>query len=173
MTAPLQMPLPNAKPITAVENKRAYRDALGRFATGVTIITTNGSQGPVGMTANSFASVSLEPALVLWSLAKSSGRFAPFAQAQHYSIHILAEEQTGLALSFAKNGAPFDLCDWHLSENSTPLIGECLARFDCQKSATHDAGDHLIIVGEVMSFEERTGKPLIFANSGFGGFEAE
>lgn len=152
------------------QNQRAYRNALGCFGTGVTLITTQGSQGPVGMTVNSFASVSLEPALVLWSLAKSSGRFSPFADAEYFCIHVLEQRQKDIALAFAQDGSAFNSCDWKVDSNGTPQIDETLTRFDCSLSATHDAGDHLIIVGAVEFFTVNDGKPLLFAQGSFGDF---
>lgn len=151
-------------------NQRAYRDALGNFGTGVTIITATGSEGPVGMTVNSFASVSLDPALVLWSLAKSSGRFAPFAEAQNYAIHVLCADQQDLASAFARNGNAFHACDWVLNGHGVPQIEGAIARFDCTRNAAHDAGDHLIIIGQVENFVHRQSEPLIFAKGSFGGF---
>lgn len=154
------------------DNTRAYRNALGRFATGVTVVTTHGSEGPVGMTVNSFASVSLEPPLVLWSLSKSSGRFTPFREAEHYAIHVLDEHQGFMATEFARNAEALNHCDWFKGNGQTPLINNTLARFECRTIAQHDAGDHVIIVGEVERVTAREGSPLVFAGGQFGGFAA-
>jgi len=152
------------------DNTRDYRDALGRFGTGVTIITVDTPRGPVGMTANSFASVSLEPALVLWSLEKSSGRFPAFDQADHYAIHVAAKHQRHLTLDFAKNATAFDGCNWQANEHGVPVIDDMLATFECTKEAVHDAGDHVIIVGRVDHVTLGEGEPLMFATGRFGGF---
>lgn len=149
---------------------RNLRDALGRFATGVTVITTQTANGPAGFTANSFASVSLDPALVLWSAAKTSARFPIFSQAKSYSIHILAEDQMPLASRFSRGGAGFDGLAQHQSVDGNPVIPAVLARFDCQLHATHDGGDHLIIVGRVVQFVLRNASPLVFNQGGFGRF---
>lgn len=152
------------------ENSRAYRDALGRFGTGVTVVTTGSAAGPVGITANSFASVSMEPALVLWSPAKSSRRFAHFANATHFAIHVLSHEQDAICHGFAHAQDSFDGLDWSIGTAGTPLIEGCLARFECRMSAIHDAGDHAIVVGAVERATMTDGAPLLFYKGRIGGF---
>ncbi|MEL6645030.1 MAG: flavin reductase family protein [Pseudomonadota bacterium] len=152
------------------ETSRAFRDALGRFATGVTVVTTATADGPLGITANSFASVSLDPPLVLWSPAKASRRFPAFEAATHYAIHVLAEDQSGLCGRFSKDGYDFDGLAWHRGKENVPLIDGCLARFECERVAAHDGGDHLIIVGRVLQAEMRDGAPLLFASGRYGRF---
>ena len=147
---------------------RVFRDALGKFATGVTIVTVQTEIGPVGMTVNSFASVSLDPALILWSLEKKSGRYSAFADSEHFAVHVLDETQADLALEFARNANAFNNCAWHVSDNGVPLVDGVLARFECKCTALHDGGDHSIIVGEVLQFGFRHGEPLIFASGKFG-----
>ncbi len=149
---------------------RAFRDALGQFGTGVTVITCECDQGPLGITANSFASVSLDPALVLWSPGKFSKRYPAFCDARHYAIHVLAEDQLGMGGAFAKDGFDFSVCDWYRSAENVPVIKGCLARFECRKVAEHDAGDHAIIVGEVIRAATAPGTPLLFAQGQYGGF---
>ena len=152
------------------DTARALRDALGRFATGVTVVTATGPDGPVGITANSFASVSLDPALVLWSPAKSSSRFPVFAEAGHFAIHVLGAEQRDLAAHFVRHGTEFDATGWQPGPGGVPLIPGCLARFACRRSAVHDAGDHVIVVGEVLEAAYRDGSPLVFQGGAYGGF---
>ncbi len=152
------------------ENERAFRDALGRFATGVTVVTTLSDQGPLGITANSFASVSLDPPLVLWSPARSSRRFPAFEAAEYYAIHVLGEDQVSLCQRFSRDGLEFEGLDWSPNKNGVPLIGNCLARFDCIREAAHDGGDHLIVLGRVRSAEFRDGAPLLFAAGNYGSF---
>ena len=158
--------------VPTAQNARDYRKALGLFATGVTVITAAGSQGPIGMTANSFSSVSLDPALVLWSLAKSSGRFQPFAEAKHYSIHVLCDDQEDVALQFASEANAFTDAHWHFDSNKVPCFEEALVRFDCERHAVHDGGDHIIIVGKVLNVSQRAGDPLVFAKGAFGRFSS-
>jgi len=155
-------------------NERAYRDALGQFATGVTVVTAMSADGPVGMTANSFASVSLEPPLVLWSPAKASTRHRYFAAARHYTIHVLCADQRDLAQAFAASGHEgFARFDWEESAEGVPLLGSCLARFECRQQACHDAGDHDIIVGEVKRALLREGPPLLYVRGVYGGFQLD
>lgn len=153
------------------ESHRAFRDALGRFATGVTVVTTNTPEGPLGITVNSFASVSLDPPLVLWSPAKSSRRYRAFTEAEHFAIHVMADDQAAISGGFIREGAAFDRLDWAPSEDTgTPLIEGCLARFECARHAVHDAGDHAIVLGRVLSAAYREGKPLLFVAGQYGHF---
>ncbi|MDR7127037.1 flavin reductase (DIM6/NTAB) family NADH-FMN oxidoreductase RutF [Pseudorhodobacter sp. 4114] len=155
---------------TPEDNPRAFRDALGRFATGVTVVTCATPDGPMGFTANSFAAVSLDPALVLWSPAKASSRFAPFAQAQHYAIHVLDAEHTGWLTRFGRGGAGFHGLSHEANAEGVPVIHGALARFDCAQHATHDGGDHLIVVGRVLRAAYREGAPLVFSQGAYGRF---
>ena len=149
---------------------RALRDALGRFATGVTVVTCATSAGPVGITANSFSSVALDPALVLWSIARTSTRFATFSAAQAFAIHVLSEEERDLAARFTRGGAGFDGLDWTPGPDGAPVISGTLARFDCRLHAAHDGGDHVILVGQVARASLRDGTPLLFSQGQFGRF---
>ncbi|NEX46848.1 flavin reductase family protein [Rhodobacter sp. ETT8] len=151
-------------------NPRAFRDALGRFATGVTLVTCATPGGPMGFLANSFAAVSLDPPLVLWSPAKSSSRFAHFAEARHYAIHVLEAAHADWLPRFARGGAGFDGLPHAVGAEGVPLIDSALARFDCVQHAAHDGGDHLIIVGRVLSAAYRDGAPLVFSQGAYGRF---
>lgn len=153
------------------DNARDFRNALGRFGTGVTIVTCATRAGPLGMTANSFASVSLDPPLVLWSPAKSSARYAAFAAAEHFAIHVASSAQSDLCASFARSGTAFDQCDWQEGAHNVPLLHTCLSRFECTKVAEYDGGDHAIIVGRVRRVTTGDGDPLLFYNGRFGGFK--
>lgn len=152
------------------ETARAFRDALGQFATGVTLVTIHGPDGPMGFTANSFSSLSLDPALVLWSPAKSSRRYPYFAAAPHFAIHVLSEDQGTLIERFGRTGAGFDGLDHELNAHRVPLIGGALARFECEMHATHEGGDHLIVVGRVTRVVCHGGAPLVFAAGRMGRF---
>jgi flavin reductase (DIM6/NTAB) family NADH-FMN oxidoreductase RutF len=152
------------------EGRRAFRAALGRYATGVTVVTTLNAQGPVGITANSFTSVSLDPPLVLWCPAKSSARFSAFAAATHYAIHVLAADQIELCYRFSRSGVDFTGIDPAETPEGLPLLHGCLARFDCAAHAAHDGGDHAILVGRVLRAFVRDGTPLLFWHSRFGDF---
>jgi flavin reductase (DIM6/NTAB) family NADH-FMN oxidoreductase RutF len=149
--------------------ERELRNALGCFATGVTVVTTMTDRGPIGITANSFASVSLDPPLVLWSPARRSSRFPAFEVATHFAIHVLAEDQRALADDFARSASPFDARPWTPGRGGAPLLDGCAARFECAHAAGYDGGDHLIVVGEVLAFTHSDARPLIFHRGGYGG----
>ncbi|MGR3485879.1 MAG: flavin reductase family protein [Paracoccaceae bacterium] len=141
---------------------RGFRDALGRFATGVTVVTAASADGPVGITANSFASVSLDPPLVLWCPAKSSARFTDFETAERFAIHVLGGRQQQVADGFTRDKHAFDGLDWAEGSDGVPLIDGCLARFDCALHESVDAGDHLVVLGRVLRAQARDGLPLLF-----------
>ena len=136
--------------------ERAFRDALGLYPTGVTVITTSTAQGIVGITANSFASLSLDPPLVLWSPARASRRFEVFATAQEFSIHVLAADQGDLCAHFTRDGTPPP------AGSAAGSLEDALVRFDCRLHASHDGGDHLLFIGLVTRVEMRKGAPLAF-----------
>ena len=145
----------------------AFRSALGRFATGITIITCSHDGQPMGITANSFASVSLDPPLVLWSPAKASRRHLAFSQATHFAIHILEAGQEALCHNFARPGDGFKNLEWQIGAQNVPLFPGCLARFECSLYAQHDAGDHTIIIGHVDRFEKNEGTPLVYSQGAY------
>ncbi|RNF34800.1 flavin reductase [Paracoccus methylarcula] len=152
------------------ENSREFRDALGRFGTGITVVTAASGEGPVGMTVNSFSSVSLDPPLVLWSPAKSSRRFAHFQAAEHFAIHVLSHRQEQICHGFSRSAYAFDKLDWVRNEQGVPLIEGCLSRFECRRRATYEGGDHMIVVGEVMRASTTDGAPLLFYRGSLGEF---
>lgn len=145
-------------------DKRALRNAFGRFATGVTVITTaDGSGAPVGLTVNSFSSLSLDPPLVLWSIDKSSSCRAVFEQAEGFVIHVLADGQEDLSRHFASAaGDRFASLDYGVNNRGYPLLEDSCARFQCRTAAVHEGGDHLILVGEVEAFDQSNRPPLLF-----------
>jgi 3-hydroxy-9,10-secoandrosta-1,3,5(10)-triene-9,17-dione monooxygenase reductase component len=144
--------------------QRQLRAALGTFATGVTIVTTTDADGlPVGVTASSFNSVSLDPPLILWSLAKSSLSYAAFAASGHFAVHVLADDQADLSARFARSQSDkWEGLEWRKGEEGSPLLNECLSLFECRTHAQYDGGDHVIFVGEVVGFEAHDKDPLLF-----------
>lgn len=146
-----------------------FRDALGRFPTGVTVVTAIDSQGwPVGVTANSYNSVSLDPPLVLWSLARSSGSMPAFMAAETFAIHVLSDAQEALALRFATRGNDKFLgLDYAMHEDGAPLLDGCSARFLCETTYRYEGGDHVIFVGRVRAFEHGDRPPLLFHGGRF------
>ena len=142
-------------------SERELRDAMGCFATGVTVVTTMTDRGPLGMTVSSFASV---------SLARKSARFAAFEAASHFAVHVLCEDQQSLAEIFANSGMEaFDDLEYTLGIGDVPLLDGCSARFECSHSAGHDGGDHLIVVGEVLRILAGDKRSLLFYRGGFSG----
>jgi flavin reductase (DIM6/NTAB) family NADH-FMN oxidoreductase RutF len=149
---------------------RELRNALGQYATGVCIISTvTDAQQAVGMTANSFASVSLDPPLVLWSLQNNSEMYSVYATARFFSINILSSEQLGHSNEYAKKGGhELAASHYQLGEYGSPIIHDALANFECELETTHDGGDHLIIVGRVRGMQQRAGaEPLLFFSGGY------
>ena len=142
----------------------AFRDALGSFATGVTIVTTRDAAGQdCGLTANSFNSVSLDPPMVLWSLARSSLSMDAFRDAEYFAVHILAADQEPLSNGFAKRGADkFAGLAPDRGAGDAPLLAGCAARFQCRTAYQYEGGDHVIFVGEVIAFDHDDRAPLLF-----------
>ncbi|MFP5305893.1 MAG: flavin reductase [Gammaproteobacteria bacterium] len=141
-----------------------FRKALGSFATGVTIITTRAPDGaPVGLTVNSFNSVSLDPPLVLWSLANSSLSLDAFRSAEHWAVHVLAADQEELSGRFARRGEDkFKGLELDQGAGGIPLLKGCAARFQCRTASQYQGGDHVIFIGEVLSFDRDETAPLVF-----------
>ncbi len=149
---------------------RDMRDALGRFATGVCVVTTTGEDGlPVGMTVNSFSSVSLDPPLILWSLQNSSDIYDTFANAGRFAVNVLALEQDGHSSLYAQKGDHRVEDDHHrMGEHDSAIIHDALVSFECELYAAHEGGDHLIIVGRVLDLQSRAdGDPLLFFSGGY------
>lgn len=146
------------------------RSALGRFATGVTIVTTVDEAGNrYGITANSYNSVSLDPPLVLWSLAKTSRSIAAFENCEAFAIHILSSHQEELAMRFASRGDVDKFAGLHLRQGhgGVPLFEECAAHFECITENRFEGGDHLIFLGRVINFERCDNDPLVFHDGRF------
>ena len=146
-------------------DSQQFRAALGMFATGVTIVTVRSADGGlVGLTANSFNSVSLDPPLVLWSLARRAGSMPVFTQGSHYAINILAADQKALAQRFATRDIDrFAGVAWSEGAGGAPVLEGTVATFECANRSRYEEGDHVIFVGEVERCTARAGaQPLIF-----------
>ncbi|MEM9172235.1 MAG: flavin reductase family protein [Pseudomonadota bacterium] len=142
------------------------RQALGSFATGVTVVTTSTNGKPVGVTISSFSSVSLTPPMVLWTLRKSSSSMSIFAQEAHFAVHILSQDQLTLCERFSTSHTErFSGLNYSISQYGTPRFPDCAGRFECRTVHQYDGGDHIIFVGEVMSFDTNSEvRPLLFHN---------
>ena len=149
---------------------RELRNSLGCFATGVCVITAVDADGDaVGITANSFSSVSIDPPLVLWCLQNGSDTYDTYATPRYFAINVLASEQLALSTECARRG-DHKLAPEHyrLGRNGAPIIRDALVSFECELEATHEGGDHLIIVGRVRDLQSRpTGDPLVFYAGGY------
>jgi flavin reductase (DIM6/NTAB) family NADH-FMN oxidoreductase RutF len=151
-------------------DSRQFRDALGEFATGVTIICARTGDGRyVGLTANSFNSVSLDPPLVLWSLARTSASLPAFEAAARYSVNVLSAEQTELARRFSRpHEDRFAAVSYRMGWADAPLIEGCVAWFECAHHGLHHAGDHTVFIGEVVTCARARGRGLVFHHGQFG-----
>ena len=140
------------------------RQALGRFVTGVTIVTCRDEHGaPVGLTANSFNALSLDPPLVLWSLRQASATTGAFAGASHFAINVLAADQVDLSRRFARpSSAKFDAGEWTDGQGGAPLLAGCVAVFECRRRSHHAAGDHVLFIGEVERIGGSAATPLVY-----------
>ncbi|GLS88244.1 flavin reductase [Cypionkella aquatica] len=138
-----------------LENRRLLRDAFGTFMTGVTIVTTMDDAGmPIGFTANSFSSVSLDPALLLVSIAKTSSNYARFLAAKGFAVNILAEDQKEVSNTFARPSEDrFAAVNWQAGPHGAPILAGVAAWFDCSTHQVIDAGDHAILIGRVEGFD--------------------
>jgi flavin reductase (DIM6/NTAB) family NADH-FMN oxidoreductase RutF len=146
-------------------DSRDFRDALGQFATGVAVVTTRTGAGEtVALTINSFASVSLDPPLVLWSLDRGSDRFQAFMQAARFAVNVLSDECLTLSQRLAKKGERHLRDEPHFDgQHDLPVLERALAHFECAVEARHEAGDHVIFIGRVLSFNHNDQrKPLLF-----------
>lgn len=153
--------------MTKQREHRSLRDAFGQFATGITVVTTLDKDGkPIGLTANSFASVSLEPPLVSWCVDKQSTRFTEFAAAEHYTISVLTQEQQAISDLFAQRSwddTVFDDVEWFGGPHGVPQLPDVGARFHCRTEHLYEGGDHLIIVGAVLEYDCDAQPPLLFS----------
>ncbi|MCC7327913.1 MAG: flavin reductase family protein [Burkholderiales bacterium] len=149
---------------------RQFRDTLAQFATGVTIICARASERRfVGFTANSFNSVSLDPPLILWSLARDADCLSALESAQRYTVNVLAAEQVALAHRFSRpHEDRFAGVDYRLGWADAPLIAGCVAWFECRHHSQQVAGDHVLFVGEAVTGERAAGRGLVFHHGRFG-----
>jgi flavin reductase (DIM6/NTAB) family NADH-FMN oxidoreductase RutF len=150
-----------------------FRDVVGAFATGVTVVTSRFGDSMAGMTLNSFTSVSLDPLMVLVSLAHGTRTLDRVRQSQKYAVNILARRQRDVALAFAKPGAPFAAEHTVVDPAGYVVVRHSLAILRCEVAHTFTAGDHDLVVGEVVDFEGSGGEPLIFHRGAFGGLDED
>lgn len=151
---------------------RDFRTALGAFGTGVTVITAAGADGArVGLTANSFSSVSLNPPMVLWSLSSFAPSMHVFQEASHYAVNVLGADHRELAMRFARSAEDkFAGTRFREGLGGAPVLEEALASFECRNAFRYYGGDHVIFLGVVEAYAHREGEPLLFCRGAFGRF---
>ena len=156
-----------------MDELKKFCQCPAKFATGVTVVTCADDNGkPYGITANSFSSVSLEPRLILWNVAKVSNSLQAFLDAKFFAINILGAGQQELSAHFAKSDHTlFETVEILRSDENVPLIPNTLACFECRTNQIHDCGDHYIIIGEVMRFDAGDAEPLLFFNGNYARLE--
>jgi 3-hydroxy-9,10-secoandrosta-1,3,5(10)-triene-9,17-dione monooxygenase reductase component len=150
-----------------------FREVLGHFATGVTIVTACEEGVPVGFSCQSFSALSLDPPMVLLAPAKSSTSWPRIAEAGAFCVNILSEDQEAICLNFAVSGGDkFDGVEWRAGTTGAPVIAGALASIECTLGAIYEGGDHELVTGHVVALEVGSGAPLLFYRSGFGRFVA-
>ncbi len=169
LAAPAE-PSAQARPVSGESSSRDFRSTLGRFATGVTVVTALASDDqPIGVTISSFNSVSLDPPLILWSLSVDSPKLESFRQASHFAVNILAAGQRNISNRFASRDKD-RFADLPVLEGlgGIPLIGGCCAWFECANETQYPGGDHLIFIGRVERFAQgEETSPLLFFNGAY------
>lgn len=148
-----------------------FKEVLGHFATGITIVTAMEDDGPVGFTCQAFSALSLDPPLVVLAPSKSSTSWPRIAAAGAFCVNILASSQEALCRSFAASGGDkFEGVGWSTEATGSPVLDGSLAFVDCELELVHDAGDHELVIGRVVDLGVGEGSPLLYYRSGFGAF---
>jgi flavin reductase (DIM6/NTAB) family NADH-FMN oxidoreductase RutF len=146
------------------------RDVLGHFASGVTVVTADTADGPLGFTCQSFSSLSLDPPLVVFAPARTSWTWPRLREIGHFCVNVLAEHQTALSQAFARSGVDkFVGVPWTRSRHGSPVLEDVVAWIDCELWAEYDGGDHTLVVSRVLDLgahPER--RPLLFHRGGYG-----
>ena len=161
-----------AAPITF--NSREFRDVLGHFATGVTVVTGMVDGQPVGLAANAFSSVSLDPPLILVCIAATSETWPAIRRTGAFAVNVLGEHQEGISRRFGRKDVDrFESVEWELSTTGAPIFPDALAWIDCVIHAEHSAGDHTVVIGRVVALARQPegGRPLLFFQGGYGRLE--
>ena len=158
-----------------LEQINSFKEAMGNYPTGVTVVTAfNEDQKPMGLTVNSFASVSLEPLLILWSIDKRVTSYDAFLKVDKFSVNILAADQEDLCKLFSsKVDDRFSQCDWKKSELNLPVLTNTLSVLQCKVFKKVEAGDHTIIIGEVLDIQNESKEPLLYHNRKLGAIPKE
>ncbi|MHC0038917.1 flavin reductase family protein [Pseudoneobacillus sp. C159] len=153
-----------------MDNVSKYKELLGNYPTGVTVVTTTDEKGtPLGLTVNSFASVSINPLLILWSIDKNVSSYEPFVNSGKFAVNILAADQGDICILFATKGTDrFNNCEWELSPHKLPILSGTIGVLQCKTYQAIDAGDHTILIGEVIEIQNVNKEPLLYHKRKFG-----
>lgn len=153
----------------SMHNSSKLRDILGHFATGVTVVTTCGDAGaPVGLTANSFASVSLDPPLIIWSIGLNAPSLGAFRSHPSFAINVMCDKSKDLALNFARpSDSKFAAVDWYPGHDDVPVLKAAAAVIQCRTEARIPGGDHEIYLGRIIDFHQTEKSPLLFHKGSF------
>ena len=156
-------------PVSHEQFTRSFRDALGMFATGIAVVTTRAPDGePIGLTVNSFNSVSLDPALIVWSLARHLPSLPVFEHCEYYAVNVLSADQQHLSQLFAtRSDEKFAGLEFDEGLYGVPLLKGCCARFECRNTARHAGGDHLVFLSEVVRFDREERPPLVYHSGAY------
>ncbi len=151
-------------------NETLFKEVMGNYPTGVTVITTADENGlPLGLTVNSFASVSIDPLLILWSIDKRVSSHDIFVNSGKFAVHVLAWNQADVCMRFATKGVDrFGESDWEMSKEGLPIVSGSAGVMQCKTFKTVDAGDHTILIGEVIDIVNHGKEPLLYHKRSFG-----
>ena len=157
------------------ENQQLFKEAMGNYPTGVTVVTTEDNEGkPVGLTVNSFASVSLDPLMILWSIDHKASSVHTFKESGKFIVHLLADDQQELVKLFSsKDVDRFSKIKWGISDNQLPVIEGAFAIIECETFQTVEAGDHTIIIGSVTNIRTKKKNPLLYHRRYIGPIPSE
>ncbi|MER2090131.1 MAG: flavin reductase family protein [Sporosarcina sp.] len=157
------------------EQVASFKEAMGNYPTGVTVVTAfDGDKKPMGLTVNSFASVSLEPLLILWSIDKRVSTYNDFLNTEKFSVNILGADQGDLCTLFSSRVADrFSQCDWKESDLNLPVLSDALAVLQCKTVQQIEAGDHTILIGEVLDIRNESKEPLLYHRRTIGAIPQE
>ncbi|KKB34249.1 flavin reductase family protein [Bacillus thermotolerans] len=158
------------------EKQAVFKEVMGNYPTGVTVVTGVTEDGtPVGLTVNSFASVSLDPLMVLWSIDHGVSTIKAFTEGGKFAVHVLAGDQKDLCMTFATKGVDrFSQCKWEMSENGLPIIEGAFGVFECETFKAVEAGDHTVLIGNVKDIQiDKSKDPMLYHRRAFGPIPAE
>lgn len=152
-------------------SEQLFKEVMGSYPSGVTVVTTvDAKNQPIGLTVNSFVSVSIDPLLILWCIDKKSSSYEAFDHSDYFTVNILAADQGDICWAFASRTEPdrFSKCSWEFSENNVPVINEAFANLECKKHSVVDAGDHYILIGQVVNIQKTEKEAMLYYKRNLG-----